>query len=137
MIFKPVLIDRILAGHKTVTRRPWKGALTPPYEPGKVYGIQPGMARPSVARIKVLNVAFQQLGQIDDVDAIREGFADRAAFRAYWRGLYGGKWDGEQAVWRISFELVDVAATICPGCCGTGTTPVKPVLATPGQLELA
>lgn len=120
MIFKPVLIAAIVAGRKTVTRRPVKGRDAAPYEPGKVYRIQPGMARTSVASIRVTDVSEQALGDIDDVDAAREGFADAAAFRAYWRALYGGMWDCGLPVYRIAFELVDQTHEACHSCGGAG-----------------
>jgi|GEM_PF-3017492 len=130
MIFKPVLIEKIIAGTKTVTRRPIDGRTHPNYEcsykPGKVYSIQPGMARPTVARIRVLAVERTRLRTTfwDDFEASREGFPGPEEFEAYWRDLYGGKFDGDRWVWRIAFELVEVVAQVCPCCDGKSVVPL-------------
>ncbi len=128
MIFRPMLIERILIGEKTVTRRP-----IPPgspkacrYESGHVYAIQPGMARPAVARVEVLRVNTEPLGSIDDDDAVREGFANRAQFVAYWRDLYGGTFDADALVRRIEFRVTEVLAMVCPSCDGSGVEPIAP-----------
>lgn len=124
MIFKPVLIEKILTGEKTVTRRP-ADVITPCYyKVGQVYALQPGMGRQTVGRIKVTDTMRWKLGAIDDADAVREGFPDRAAFIHYWRRLYDGKFDGNLTVWRIAFELAETTHTICKCCGGTGVTPV-------------
>lgn len=118
MIFKPILIEKILAGEKTVTRRP----LPTPYEADREYAIQPGMARPSVGGIHTRFVNTEMLGTIDDDDAMREGFQDRSGFVAYWTDLYGG-FDSTMHVARIEFELVETTHTICKCCNGLGVTP--------------
>lgn len=117
MIFKPILIRQVLTGAKTVTRRPVKSEKPCRYEAGREYSIAPGMARPSIGRIRIVSVRSEELGDIDDADAVLEGFPDAAAFRAYWRALYGGMWDCGLPVWRIEFELVEKLGLIC-GCCG-------------------
>lgn len=125
MIFRPMLIEQILAGRKTVTRRPMVDGRPPRYRAGMVYGIQPGMARASVARIRVLAVTGQHLGAITDQDAVLEGFPDRAAFVDYWLRLYGA-WDEQAPVWRIEFCVVEVLAVLCAACEGAGIDPVAP-----------
>lgn len=125
MIFKPVLIAKILAGEKTVTRRPVNGDKPCAYKVGQEYSIQPGMARPTVARIRVLEVHAEMLHEIDTLDACLEGFHDRIQFLNYWTNLYGGDSDGtpeDVGVWRIEFELVKVVADVCICCDGRGVT---------------
>lgn len=119
MIFKPVLIAKILAGEKTVTRRPVNGDKPCAYRVGQEYSLQPGMARPTVARISVASVVEQILDDIDDADAVLEGFTHAPAFLAYWRELYGS-WDGFQPVYRIEFGLVEQTAAVCSCCHGKG-----------------
>lgn len=126
MIFKPVLIAKILEGSKTVTRRPVDDPTRCRYEVGKVYGIQPGMARTSVARIRILSADRGPLGAIDDADAVLEGFADRAAFVEYWRNLYDDGFGAHYPVWRIAFEVVEILAWPCGGCDGHGYEPIDP-----------
>lgn len=120
MIFKPEMVEKILAGEKTVTRRPAKTqmgdlvtATTRPeaqaacrYEVGKTYAVQPGRGKKGVARIRVLDVDRYELDLIGDIDAAREGFGGWEEFRDYWRALYGS-YDPTQLVDRIEFELVE------------------------------
>lgn len=119
MIFKPVLLQAIFDGHKTVTRRPYKSA----YKASSTYSIQPGMARPSVGKIHTINVSRERLGAIDDADAVREGFRNRAAFVAYWTDLYG-KFDEDMYVKRIEFMLIEQTHSICSCCDGSGVARV-------------
>ena len=125
VIFKPILIERILAGEKTVTRRPVNGDKPCAYEPGKTYSIQPGMARPTVARIRIESVERQALGDLStfgDDEAKREGFERWEDFYEYWRGLYGRVIPWDLPVWRIEFVVVEEVARICPQCSGRGVT---------------
>lgn len=125
MMFKPVLIRAILEGRKTVTRRPARGV---PLTVGKVVSIQPGMARPSIGRIKIVSVDRRVLDHIDDADAVREGFVDRQAFVDYWRELYGGVFNRHLHVMRYEFELVEQTGRVCDCCNGKGVLP--PITAT-------
>lgn len=123
MIFKPVLIEKILAGEKTVTRRPVKGPCS--YNVGQEYAIQPGMGRVTVGRIKVLSVSEIHLAEIDDDDATSEGFESAGDFAAYWSQLYDGVFDPDMKVWRIEFELVQGTHEICKCCNGLGAVPTR------------
>lgn len=108
MIFKPEMVEAILAGRKTVTRRPYKGVACK-YEIGKSYAVQPGRGKCGVARIQITGGDVQALGHIDNNDAVREGFANKGQFMAYWRHLYHGQFFRGQLVWRIEFRLSDAA----------------------------
>lgn len=103
MIFKPEMVEKILAGEKTVTRRPARAYGR--YAAGRDYALQPGRGKFSVGRILIEAADLTALGSIDDADARREGFPDRAAFLVYWRGLYGTLDDG-QTVARFAFRLL-------------------------------
>jgi hypothetical protein len=114
VIFSPDLCELILAGKKTVTRRPVKWTDPPRpllarqfpcrYKPGRSYAVQPGRGKKSVGRIRVLTVIESVCGAIDDEDARREGFRDAEAFHTRWRSLYGDM--APWLAWRIEFELV-------------------------------
>lgn len=122
MIFRQELIDKILAGEKTVTRRPVKttatGVGTPSmatplnllvpcrYEVGKTYAVQPGRGQKAVGRIRVVAVDKEELRCISWHEARNEGFANVAAFLRYWRRLYGHV-NPSQLVWRIEFKLIE------------------------------
>lgn len=124
MIFKPVLLKKILDEEKTVTRRP----LPCSYEVGKTYAIQPGMARESAGRIRVLDVREEMLGCVElNSEPTLEGFKSAAEFIAYWDVLYGGNdtgYDRGKMVARIEFELIEVTRTVCICCEGVGTVEV-------------
>jgi hypothetical protein len=138
VIFRPEMVDKILAGEKTVTRRPVKllGYQPNPaqmpcrYEVGKDYAVQPGRGLKAVARIRVSDVRREQLFAIDTADARREGFDGGPEFAAYWRKLYGS-FIPTQLVDRIEFQLLHPAAaspkpgnqTLTTGDRLTGKTP--------------
>lgn len=119
MIFRQEMVDKILAGEKTVTRRPVRlgythGAVQPKrielpcrYKIGKTYAIQPGRGQKAVGRLRVVRRNREMLGTIDDTEARLEGFEDRYDFVRYWEGLYG-HFKSTQLVNRIEFELVEV-----------------------------
>ncbi len=64
----------------------------------------PGWAERS--RIRITEIRQEALGDITEADAVREGFADRAAFMAYFGTLHKGPIDLTLPVWAISFEVV-------------------------------
>jgi len=120
MIFKPVLLKKVLSGEKTVTRRPATSGCKPCfYKVGHTYSIAPGMGRKAVGKIKVLSVKRMKLVDIPRTDAAKEGFSDRLEFLKYWHNLYG-EFDRNQQVWRIEFELVEQYGTVCACCDGSG-----------------
>jgi hypothetical protein len=118
VIFKPEMVEKILAGEKTVTRRPVKledggygGAIFLPcrYKVGKDYAVQPGRGQKAVARIRILSVERGPLKPLRlTVAALvdegrREGFCDWFGLCDYWRSLYG-TYDPAQLVDRIEFQ---------------------------------
>lgn len=113
MIFKPVLVERVLAGDKVETRRPVRfnelgGVVPSAYEPGRSYAVQPGRGKRQVARLLVESVHRERVGAITDAAAVREGFANAEAFRDYWALLYG-EWTPGTWVWVIRFRLTEAA----------------------------
>ncbi len=116
MIFKPEMVEKILAGEKSVTRRPvkWEDTgfevrnLPCKYEVGKDYAVQPGRGKKAVGRIRVLDVQRGRLGVAATwprAEARREGFKVWRDLMHYWAVLYGG-YDPTQLVDRIEFELL-------------------------------
>lgn len=133
MIFKQEMIDKILAGQKTVTRRPVKfrpsihddaGEQLPcRYEAGKTYAVQPvieegpgkGRGGKEIARIRVRSVRRIPLDhQLTISEAAKEGFDGFRSFRDYWENLYSGpgSYDSTQLVDRIEFELLPQAGAL-------------------------
>ena len=113
MNFKPELVERILTGQKTQTRRivsdnprsPWyreRCAL----KVSRAYAVCPGRGKRGVAKVALVNRPWRQrAGQITDGDAVAEGFISRTAFIDYWRQLHGS-FDPDTEVWRIEFALI-------------------------------
>lgn len=106
MIFGKDLIEEVLWGRKTVTRR--RNAVpTHPirYRVGGVYAVQPGRGEPHWGHLKVTSVTSVSLGDgISVEEAHREGFPTPPAFMEYWMALHGG-WDRNEIVMRIEFEI--------------------------------
>ena len=132
MIFRPVLVDKILRLQKTQTRRPLKLYVEPespwiitkagqrrrrpvpstielegarylnPYRVGQVIPIQKGRGKPAVTHVAITAVDCERVGDITLQDARREGFRTTTEFRAYWARLYDQEW--------IRRELVDRAS---------------------------
>jgi hypothetical protein len=106
VIFKPRLARLVVAGKKTQTRRPVKdGEPICRYRPGREYAVQPGRGKAQIARLKVIAVAREPLGELTFDAARAEGFRTRDDFMAYWEELYG-RIDVDLPVWAIAFELV-------------------------------
>jgi hypothetical protein len=109
--FRPEMVERILAGEKTQTRRlvsdnprsPWwkeRCGLTP----GRIYAVCPGRGKPAVARIRFGGARLEPVVWINEIGARAEGFEDRPAFIDYWKKLHGGI-DLAAIVWVVRFTL--------------------------------
>lgn len=105
MIFRPELVDRILAGAKTQTRRVVRPDRPCRYRPGRTYAVQPGRTRRGVARIRITAVRAERLSRITAADARAEGFDSIPAFFEYWDHLHGPSSNRPIDVWVISFVL--------------------------------
>jgi hypothetical protein len=122
VIFRPVLVDKILKGSKTVTRRPLKRYVPPvspwivtkggerrrrpipstieiggvtflrPYKVGKVLPIQKGRGKPAVTHVRITGLRTERVGAITHLDARAEGFRTTGEFKAYWTRLYDRAW---------------------------------------------
>jgi uncharacterized protein YhfF len=125
LIFKPGLVEKILTGKKTMTRRPVKAGenvclrsarspRAPRYVPeagqyvvGREYAVQKGRGGHEVARIKITGVRIERLGDITHDDAVAEGFKRTTDFFDYWERTHR-RVDHDQLVWVLTFERVDV-----------------------------
>jgi hypothetical protein len=108
MIFKRQLIAKIMdpdpRARKTQTRRLIQGDQPCKYRVGRTYAIQAGRGKPAIARIRILDVRTERLGEITLEDARREGFKATFQFFQYWEQLHGSV-NKEQLVWVIGFAL--------------------------------
>ncbi len=106
LIFRPELVEKILTGEKTETRRKVREGEACRYEVGKTYALQPGRGKKAVGRIRITGVRREHLGQMSHHKALREGFTGTGEFLRYWQMLYGPFVPDLVEVWAIRFELV-------------------------------
>lgn len=107
MIFQHTLAQ-VLSGQKTQTRRRMKSAPLI----GHSYSIQPNRGMKGIARMRVVAVREERVGDISEEDAIKEGFANRSAFLETWAKIHKLNTEEkrrrgfEEVVYVVTFELV-------------------------------
>jgi hypothetical protein len=88
------------------------------YEVGKIYSVQPGIAKKTVGNIRLTAIRRERLHDLSDADALKEfpvtsdgGAADAQAaskiFRETWNTMYeepGCRWEDNPEVWVLEFE---------------------------------
>jgi hypothetical protein len=118
MIFAHTL-ESVLSGAKTQTRRLVKAgeSLTADgtcicaasgrklYQVGRTYAVQPGRGKRAVARIRIVGLRHESLGDISAEDARAEGFSSPSAFLEAWRAIHGARTSLSAEVWIIAFRL--------------------------------
>lgn len=106
IIFEDSFVPLILDGTKTCTRRRWiQGEALP----GQLRLASSPKYPAGFAVLEILEVRTQALREMTDADAPPEGFADLAAFRAWWIDRKK-TWDPDESVQVISFALKEVIA---------------------------
>ena len=80
ILFRPEHVEPILSGTKTQTRRIWK---KPRAKVGSIHLAKTKMlSKDYFARLRILAVYRETLGEISDEDARSEGYADRESYLA-------------------------------------------------------
>ncbi len=103
MLFKPEHKDMILAGRKIATRRVWK---KPRVKVGGIYKSKLQMlSKDYFAKIKVIKLFKQRLGDMTQRDCEKEGYYEMGEFRNIWIKINGG-WNPDLLVDVIEFEVV-------------------------------
>jgi hypothetical protein len=88
------------------------------YEVGKIYSVQPGIAKKTVGNIRLTAIRRERLHDLSDTDALKEfpvtsdgGVADaqsaQKSFRETWDTMYsksGSGWENNPEVWVLEFE---------------------------------
>ena len=128
MLFKPYLIEAILQGKKTQTRRlrklthsvvlhddriiavyQWNRLL---WRVGNTYAIQPGRGKKAVGRFRLLSIRQELLQAITNADARAEGLGYACPinpFARLWNDIHttpGTRWLDNPQVFALTFELV-------------------------------
>lgn len=102
MMFKKELLDLVLSGRKTQTRRLHSRLL----RVGHIYAIQVSRVESTGYYIKITNVYQQRLGDVSEDEAAKEGFDNLEEFKETWIRI-SGSWDSEMKVVVYDFELSD------------------------------
>lgn len=108
MNFRPELAAKVMAGEKTVTRRlvsdnprsPWSRERCT-LQPGRTYAVCPGRGKHATGRVLVTDTRLEPIGSLNNAEALREGFADAAAFERAFVAINGGTYDPSALVWRV------------------------------------
>lgn len=108
ILFKPEHVDPILAGEKTQTRRLGKRR----WNEGAVHQCKTNLFGDVFARVKIIQVRQERLGDISREDLVREGHATGEDYKAVWERIYKKPWDDELLVWVVDFEITE----ICGDC---------------------
>lgn len=89
-------IEKVLRGEKTATRRNGRYA-----DPGEIMEL-------NGKKFKVVKVYLQSLGELTDVHAQMEGYADVAAYKESILSFHPGMpWLPHMQVWVHEYQLVD------------------------------
>jgi hypothetical protein len=101
--FKPEHVKPILEDRKTQTRRLGKKR----WNTGAIHQCRTRLfdGEP-FARVRIMSVRRERLGDISRGDIAREGYATRADYRAAWEAIYGSPWNDDLEVWVVDFKLV-------------------------------
>ena len=117
--------QQVLSGQKTQTRRLardndrlwtvevedrepekvlWRGTRVK-WRTGRSYAVQPGRGKRAMARIRLLDIRYQLLGHVTEVEARAEGFSCLDEFERTWTTIHG-RFNTEQPVWALEFRLL-------------------------------
>ena len=103
LLFKPEHVTPILTSRKTQTRRIWK---KPRAKVGSVHLAKTKMlSKEYFAKLKILDVKQELLGDITEADAQAEGGYTVDTFRKVWISI-NGSWEPETMVYVVTFERV-------------------------------
>ena len=102
MMFNKELLDLVLSGRKTQTRRLHRRAL----KEGRVYALKRSWFKSTGDYVKITGVTRQRLRDVTEEDAWKEGFKSLEEFRAAWIEI-NGSWEPDTEVVVYDFELAE------------------------------
>jgi hypothetical protein len=103
MLFETHHIKLIVDGEKTATRRRWDSSQV---IEGNSYRACESLFTPreeSPAYIVVNDVYQEQLGEMTEQDAQKEGRYSLDEFRTLWKEMHG-EWNPQETVWVVEFD---------------------------------
>ncbi len=103
ILFKSEHVEPILSGRKTQTRRMGKRR----WRIGAIHECRTALFGEPFAKVRILGVRQEQLGDISDADVRREGYDSVADYIQVFKRIYG-RWNPEKLVWVVSFVRVEV-----------------------------
>lgn len=102
MMFDVYTVSQILAGNKTVTRRLAGGRR--PAIPGSLHKLKIDRTKKTYGLIRIESCRLEQLKDLTDEEAIKEGFNNKKHYLKYFQHL-NGSIAPSQWIWRVEFEL--------------------------------
>jgi hypothetical protein len=102
MMFKRELLDLVLSGVKTQTRRLHRRVL----REGRIYALKRNWIESTGKYIKITRVARQRLRDVSEEEAVKEGFSSIEEFQKVWIRI-NGSWDPEMEVVVYDFEIAE------------------------------
>jgi len=102
MMFNKDLLEMVLSGRKTQTRRRHKHLL----KEKQKYVVKRNWYKNTEYYIQIKKVYPQKLGDVSEEEAIKEGFSGLDEFRDVWIRI-NGSWDPEMVVTVYEFELAE------------------------------
>jgi hypothetical protein len=100
-LFKRKHVEFILQGRKTQTRR----IHSHEWRVGRCYSIRGRLLDKPEGHIIITRKFKQQLGDISEVDAQKEGYSNLEEFKQIWTDI-NGSWNPEQIVTAYEFKLL-------------------------------
>jgi hypothetical protein len=105
ILFKPEHVEPILAGRKTQTRRLWKKRRA---KAGAIHQARTQLYGEPFAHLLIEAVRTERLGDMMQVDAVREGYDSTEDYLLAWERINGAKiFDMDTVVWVMDFRLSD------------------------------
>jgi len=102
ILFRQEHVSMILDGTKTQTRRLGKKR----WNVGSIHQAKTKLFGEAFARLRILMVRQEKLGDISTEDVVREGYTSHCRFIIAWELIHGRDWDVDAVVWVVDFELV-------------------------------